>query len=438
MNLSKIKKAYFIGIKGVGMTALAQVLQGWGIKVLGSDVEEKFFTDEVLRKLKIKIFEGFRAENIPSDADLIVASSAYSETHPEIQYAKKQGWSVYSYSDILAMLFEKSYGLGVAGTHGKTTTTAMLGRVFEELGLDPTVIVGSKVLAWGSNARVGRSKYLVAELDEYQEKFLKCQPKILILTNIEYDHPDFFKNFEAYKKVFLKLVTQLPPDGLLIGCSHSQVVQELLKKAPCPTISYSLEDLEKFGGLSLELPGQHNQLNALAVLTLIKELKLDVKKAKKVLEGFKGTARRFEIKGKLKNGVWLIDDYAHHPTEIRATLKAARQLYPQQRIWCIFQPHTFTRTKALGHDFARSFGLADQVLILDIYGSVREKSGRVHAKDLVRLILKYQPKTRYIPDVQKAADYLKEQIQQGDVIITMGAGDVWKLSICLQGQSPSS
>jgi len=422
------------------MAALAQVLKGRGIEVLGSDTHEKFFTDEVLKKLKIKVFEGFSFKNIPKDADLIVASSAYDKTHLEIKYILKKGWPIYSYSDILAHFFKEKYGFGVAGTHGKTTTTAMLGRVLEGLGLDPTVIVGGKVLEWGSNARVGRSKYFVAELDEYQEKFLKYRPKVLILTNIEYDHPDFFKSFKEYKNAFLKLVSRLPKDGLLVGCGEDKIIRETVKKAPCRTALYYRKDLKKIRGFSLKIPGRHNQLNALAVLTLIKAWqdwgqppKNSGAAPKKILEEFQGTARRFEIKGKLKNGVLLIDDYAHHPTEVRATLKAAKELYPKRRIWCVFHPHTFTRTKALLKDFARSFNSADKIIILDIYGSAREKKGSVHSRDLVRLVQSRQSEVKYIPDILKAADYLKKQMKPGDIIITMGAGDVWKLSAYLRG-----
>jgi len=410
------------------MTALAQVLKGRGIEVSGSDTHEKFFTDEVLNKLKIKVFEGFKVKNVPKDADLIVASSAYKDSHPEIKYVKKQGKFVYSYSDILALLFKESYGLGVAGTHGKTTTTAMLGRVLEGLGLDPTVIVGSKVLEWKSNARVGRSKYFAAEIDEYQNKFLKYRPKILILTNIEYDHPDFFRSFKDYKESFLKLISRLPKDGLFIGWGGDKTIKEVIEKTPCKILLYRQEDFKKFGELFLELPGEHNRLNALAVLTLVRELGLDVKKAKEILERFKGTARRFEIRKKLKNGILIIDDYAHHPTEVRVTLKAAKRLYPDRKIWCVFHPHTFTRTKVLLNDFARSFNMADEVIILDIYGSAREKRGGVHSKDLVKSILEHQARVNYIPDIPKTANYLKKHLKKNDVVITMGAGDVWKLS----------
>jgi len=429
MNLLDIKKAYFIGIKGVGMTALAQVLQGQGIEVLGSDTKEKFFTDQVLKKLKIEVIEGFNKENVPTDADLIIVSAAYlgqGVKNPEVKEAKKKNISLLTYPQILGILFQKKYGLAVAGTHGKSTITAMLGLVLEKAGLDPTVIVGTRIIQWQSNARVGHSKYLVAEADEYRNNFLYYSPQALILTSLEYDHPDFFKNFEEYKKTFKQLIRKIPSDGFIVANGQDEQVKEAVKQAKCQIIEYGYPGQE----IKLQVPGQHNLLNASAVMVMAEKLGLPKEIIKKGLADFQGTSRRFEFKGENK-GVILIDDYAHHPTEIQATLKAAQKLYPQRKIWAVFQPHTFSRTKALLKEFAQSFNQADQVIILDIYGSAREESGGIHAQDLVKEIKKHRNKTNYIPTIKEAGEYLKKQSQPGQVILTMGAGDVWKLSTAL-------
>ena len=487
MNLSKVKKAYFIGLKGVGMTALAQVLQGRGIEVLGSDTQEKFFTDEVLRKLGIRVIEGFNPKNIPTEADLIIASAAYlgqGTNNPEVAEAKKQGRSVLTYAQILGQLFKEKKGIAVAGTHGKSTVTAMLGLILEKAGFDPTVIVGSQVLQWQSNARVGHSEYLVAEADEYRNNFLEYSPQILILTSLEYDHPDFFKDFRAYQETFEQLVQKIPPAGFIIANSLDEQVRETVRKAKCRLVEYGLPE-EK---IKLKIPGRHNLLNAAAAMKTALGLGIDKEIIKKVLTDFQGISRRFEIKSQWQ-GTLLIDDYAHHPTEIKATLAAAKEFYPEKKIWAVFQPHTFSRTKALLNDFAAAFGQADQVIVLDIYGSAREKAGRVKAQDLVNRIKKYkgaplnhalkessfrthrgrvsrfhalafsedvverhalwqkernpqwqpfgtsrgQPfnalkeKVRYIPTIEEVVEYLKKNVQSGQVILTMGAGDVWRV-----------
>ena len=427
MDLSKIKKAYFIGIKGVGMTALAQILQSQGIEILGSDTKEKFFTDQVLKRLKIRVIEGFNKKNIPFDVDLVIVSAAYLSQgvkNPEVDQARKQGLLLLTYAQILGQIFQGKYGLAVAGTHGKSTITAMLGLVLEEAGFDPTVVVGTRVIQWQSNARIGHSRYLVAEADEYSNNFLHYSPQVLVLTSLEYDHPDFFKNFQEYQETFQQLVQKIPARGFIVANGQDNHVKEVIKKAKCRVVEYFPDRLK----IKLKVPGQHNLLNASAAMTTALELGVKPKTIKKALADFQGTSRRFEIKGQSK-GVLLIDDYAHHPTEIQVTLKAAKEFYPQKKIWAVFQPHTFSRTEALLKDFGSAFEQADQVIILDICGSAREKSGQVHAQDLVREIRKYKKsKVKYIPTIEKAAEYLKKRAQIGQVVLTMGAGDVWKLS----------
>lgn len=427
MNLSDIKKAYFIGIKGVGMTALAQVFKSRQIEVLGSDTNEVFFTDRILKKLGIKVIQEFNGKNISSELDLIVVSVAYLDSkikNKDVEVAEQKGIPILTYAQVLGMFFDEKFGLAVAGTHGKSTTTAMLGFILEKAGLDPTVVVGTEVLAWQANARVGQSKYLVAEADEYGNNFLNYFPQALILTNLEYDHPDFFKDFKAYQDVFRQLVMRIPKDGFIVTNSQDKGIKGIIDKAKCPVIEYMKFQTE----LKIKIPGQHNLFNAAAAMAAALELGVKEKIIKQALNDFDGIRRRFEIRGE-KNGVIFVDDYAHHPTEVQAILKAAKDFYPHKKIWAVFHPHTFTRTKVLLKDFGRSFVKADQVIILDIYGSARERSGSIHSNDLVNEIKKHQNnQVIYLPDFKQAAQYLKKQTKAGDLILTIGAGDVWKLS----------
>ena len=425
MTIKNARKIYMVGIKGVGMTALAEVLHGWGKSVHGSDTEERFQTDDVLRRSGIPFVEGFKKENIPTNVDLVIYSTAYNEKNLEYAEAKRRGVPMLSYPEALGQLMEGKYGIAVAGSHGKTTTTALLGHVMTEAGLHPTVIVGSEVKNWGSNAHVGKSEYVVIEADEYQNKFQYYNPKGLLITNIDWDHSDFFKTPETYQKAFDDFREKiLRNGGWVIGSDNLQLT------------TYNLQ-------LPLSLSGEHNRLNTFLVHAVAtKHLGITDDVFWKAVQSFKGTARRFELKGVTKNGVTVIDDYAHHPTEIQATLKVARGILvatrmPLAKLWVVFHPHTFTRTKTFFDDFARSFADADHVIVLDIYGSAREQHGGVHAHDLVAEINRILPERRrgataiHIPTIPEAATYLREHASRGDIVITMGAGDVWKVGEAL-------
>ncbi|MFA5128705.1 MAG: UDP-N-acetylmuramate--L-alanine ligase [Patescibacteria group bacterium] len=449
MNLKDSKKIYFIGIKGVGMTAIAQVFKLRGAEVTGSDTHEKFFTDEVLAKNGIKFYEGFDAKNLAAEKpDLVIYSTAYTEENPELAAARKSGVAILSYPEALGQILKEGFGIAISGTHGKTTTTAMLGFVLRELGADPTVIVGSAVPQLGGNARAGGGKYVVIEADEYQNKFLYFDPRAIILTSAEYDHPDFFKTPEEYNDAFRKFVEKIPVDGFLVACGDDKSVLEISKSAKCKIISYGLtagdwraenilarvcgmefevlEYGESHGIFKIQLFGNHNVANALAVIATARELGFDLEKIREALEKFSGAVRRFEIKAEA-GGVLVIDDYGHHPTEIKVTLEAARQKYPGRRIWCVFHPHTFTRTKALLSDFAKSFGAVDKTIVIDIYGSAREVAGGVSSGELVELIKKEGKDALYISTISEAAEFLAKEVKSGDVVITMGAGDVWRV-----------
>ena len=455
MKIKDIKKAYCVGIKGAGMTAIAQILRGRNIEIFGSDIGDVFYTDEILRRLQIPFYEKFSAKNIPQNADLVIYSTAYNEeNNVEMAEAKRMKIPMMSYPEILGMLFQEKLGITVCGTHGKTTTTAILAEALSSAGLDPSALVGSNVIGWNSNVMLGKGEYFVAEADEYQNKLQYYNPWSAILTSVDWDHPDFFPDFAGYKKVFRDFVSKIPKTGFLIVWGDSSDTLEVAANANCRILTYGFSDdcdykivkqeasdtkqqenqsfevfykEESLGIFETPLVGKHNILNSGSVIALCHQMQLDLEKIKSALQNFKGTTRRFEKTGMFQNAV-LIDDYAHHPDEIRATLQGARQLFGNKRIWTVFHPHTFTRTKALLSEFAQSFDDADKSIVIDIYGSAREQQGGVSSDELVGLINTYnRNKAEYIPTIEAATEYLKEKSGQYDVLITMGAGDVWKI-----------
>ncbi len=454
LDLSKIKKAHIIGIKGSGVVAIAEILKLQNVEVTGSDTHEKFFTDAILQKLKIPYAENFTAENIPLDADLIVYSTAYSkENNPEMAEAEKRGLLMLSYPQILAELFNKKYGFAVCGTHGKTTTSALLADIFRKTGKDPSAVIGSRVREWGGNALVGRGEFFVIEADEFQNKLKLYEPKAVILTSVDWDHPDSFPTFEEYKKAFADFVSKIPKTGLLVAWGDSTATREVVRSSQCKFATYGFSEnntavisnyqllisdkIQSFdvfysgknlGNFRTRLVGKHNVLNATAAIAVCHELNLDMDKVRSALAGFQGTSRRFEIIGE-RNGAILIDDYGHHPDEIKATLKGAREIYPEKNIIAVFHPHSYSRTEAMLQEFAQSFEDADQAIVLDIYGSARENSGKVTSRDLVNLINKYgRGKAEYVPTIGKVVYLLKDRIGASDIVLCIGAGNVFEVA----------
>ncbi|HBP00610.1 MAG TPA: UDP-N-acetylmuramate--L-alanine ligase [Candidatus Moranbacteria bacterium] len=461
MDFSKIKEAYFIGIKGTGMAAMAEVLSKRGIKVSGSDTEEKFFTDEILKRNKIPFFEGFSAEHVQSYVDLFVHSTAYTkENNVEVAEVEKRGGAIISYPELLGLLFREKLGIAVCGTHGKTTTTAMLAHALKKAGKDPSAIVGSQVIDWQASMLSGKGDYFVAEADEYQNKLRFYDPWGAVLTSVDWDHPDFFPDPASYREVFKQFVIRIPKTGFLSIWGDSADTIDVAKSAECPVIKYGFaedneyrisnysaavhsekEDAqeeisqsfevsfrgESLGRFELKLSGRHNALNATAAISVCHRLGADMEKVRGALRAFHGTSRRFEYLGKYKGAV-IIDDYGHHPDEIEVTLKGAREKYPQKNILAVFHPHTYSRTEALLHEFSQSFEDADSVVVLDIYASAREKAGKVSSKDLVELINRYTPgKAYHIPTIEKAAEYLAGELGKEDVVVLIGAGNVWEI-----------
>jgi len=468
MDFSKIKKIYMIGVKGVGMTMLGQFLAAGGAEVSGSDGQEKYMTDAVLARAGIKIIEKFAVTNIPKDADLIIYSTAYNEkTNVEVAAALAGKVKTLTYAQALGEVFNQKYGIAVVGSHGKTTTTAWLGYVMRMAGLKPSVMVGAQVSQFDGCSLIGASDYLVIEADEYQNKLENYQPKAVLLNNVDYDHPDFFPTEADYKNVFIEFIKKIPAKGFLVANFDDPIIRKTAQvNCRGKVITYAIneaadyvaydiknnngrqyfkvklgvEDIddedearpEELGDFSITLGGRHNIYNALAVIATCVELDVELFIIRKYLEEFSGTARRMQVLGEFKGAI-IIDDYAHHPTEIKATIEAVRQKYGSRKLIVAFHPHTFSRTKALFDDFAKSFGSIDELVVIDIYGSAREQQGGVSSQELVKKIksnnqqLGVKQEVKYIPTLAECEKYLREHIRRDDVVVLMGAGDIFRV-----------
>lgn len=466
---SQFKNIYLVGIKGAGMTALAELLTKTGAKISGSDTSEHFYTDEILQRLHIAYSEEFAERNIKSTVDLVIYSTAYKlDSHPELVAAQKEGITMLSYPEAIGKLTEEKLTLAVCGTHGKTTTSALLAETLRALQQEPSAIIGSKISQWSGSALAGEGKFFVLEADEYQNKLAWYQPFGVILTSVDYDHPDFFPDTESYLKVFKDFVARIPKHGVLAYNGDDAEVTKIAQEARCTTYSYGFlahndiritdyiphppeqfgrpgilqsfqltKNEEDLGEFSLSLAGRHNAMNAAGVIALLAHFHVSLQSAKKAIAEFTGTARRFEYLGE-RFGALLYDDYAHHPEELRTTLQAFRELYPTKNIRVIFHPHTFTRTKALLHEFAQSFTDVDEVIILPIYGSAREEHGGVASEDLSALINTYSNKPGKATVESSYADIeksIEKTMGKNDVIVSLGAGDAWQITHALAKKS---
>lgn len=445
-----------VGIKGVGMTGLAQILRAQGKEVWGSDTAEHFFTEEVLRKNGIEYIEGFDAKHLERIPDLVIRSTAYGDSNIEIVTAQAKKIPIATYAEVLGELSAVAKSLAVTGSHGKTTTSALLAHVLKVAGLSPQALIGSRVPQFEGNALTGSGELFVFEADEYQNKLQYFSPHAVILTSIAWDHPDFFPDPQSYRSAFVEFLKKIPPDGFVVACYDDAEVKQAIEASglkPEQIESYGLTNgvyhmvrmwldearwhfscsfgEEYLGDFKMRLVGSHNVANALAVLACARRLGVDVEAIRQAFATFEGTARRFEIKGKLTNGVTVVDDYGHHPQEIAATLKAARAFYPYKNIRCIFQPHTFSRTAALLTEFGKSFQEADEVVIIDTYSSARESAGQVTSKQLADEISKHHKRVIYRPGLVEAENYLAESAGRSDLVLTMGAGDVWQIGDAL-------
>ncbi|MCI8814002.1 MAG: UDP-N-acetylmuramate--L-alanine ligase [Lachnospiraceae bacterium] len=446
---------HFIGIGGISMSGLAEILLHKNFQVSGSDAHESPLT----KKLKEKgatIFIGQRASNIDDSMELVVYTAAIHPDNPEYACVVEKGIPMLTRAELLGQIMANyDMPIAVSGTHGKTTTTSMVSHILLEGGCDPTVTVGGILPAIGGNIRVGNSGNFVTEACEYTNSFLSFFPKISIILNMDADHLDFFRDIDHIRQSFRQFAQLLPEDGCLIINSDTPEYETITEGLPCEIITYGLErpgrytassilfdekgnpsftclkDGQPLGDFTLSVPGRHNVSNALAAIALGQKLGLSADVIRNGLSGFPGTDRRFQQKG-VVGGVTIIDDYAHHPTEIRATLASARN-YPHRKLWCAFQPHTYTRTHALLNDFAEALTLADHIVLADIYAAREKNNIGITSMDLQKKIQELGTCCEYFPTFDEIENYLLENCEKGDVLITMGAGDIVKVGENLLG-----
>ena len=430
------------------MSGIAELLLNLGYEVSGSDTAPSDITKH-LKSLGGTIFKGHSAKNI-KNADVVVTSSAISSENSEVVTAREASIPVIPRAEMLAELMRLKYSIAIAGSHGKTSTTSIVASILDKGDLDPTVVIGGKLKSISSNAILGQGDFIVAEADESDGSFLKISPTIAVVTNIDREHLDFYQDLDAIKKVFLSFINKIPFYGLAILCLDNEPIQDLIPKITKRYTTYGMSsqaDLqarnvvmeglktrfcvyhqgEKLGEVVLNLPGIHNVYNAMASIAVGIEIDIPFDIIKHALEALQGVQRRLEIKGETK-GITIVDDYGHHPTEIKTTLYAVKECWPDRRIVVVFQPHRYTRTKALFDDFTRTFYQSELLLVLPIYSAGEKEIKGIDSIALYEGIKMYGHKeVIYVEGFKKAVSYLKEILKEGDVLITMGAGDVWKV-----------
>ncbi|MFH1890283.1 MAG: UDP-N-acetylmuramate--L-alanine ligase [Candidatus Kuenenbacteria bacterium] len=457
-----LDKIHFIGIGGIMMSALGLYFLSQGKIVSGSDRDTTEITDKLISQA-VKVHFGHNAQNIPDNADLVIYTAAVSDDNPELAQAKKLKIPLRTVYQLLGEFSISKYTISISGMHGKSTITSMLGLIAEKANLDPTVFVGANIKEWQSNFRAGSSKYLITEACEYKDNFLSLVPDILVINNIEEEHLDYFKNIDNIKKSFLKLIYNIKDNGILVINADDKLVVELSKNFKGQVITYGLKNKADFRannlktnshgeteftlnyfprdpstsltrsslaslGMTLGVPGIFNVYNALAAIAASSALGIKLNNTKKVLENFTGIWRRFEFVGE-KNGIQIYDDYAHHPTEIKATLTAAKEKFKNKNFWVVFQPHLYSRTKDFLNEFADSLNLAPHLIITDIYAAREKNECNISSKDLAELInKKYKRKNpaTYIAGLDEVGIFLKKNLRNDDILLTMGAGDVFK------------
>ncbi|MEE8190370.1 MAG: UDP-N-acetylmuramate--L-alanine ligase [Candidatus Scalindua sediminis] len=493
------KSVYFIGIGGVGMSAIAKILIDEGCFVSGSDLECSPITHN-LEKLGAKINTNQDGKSIDQYTNLVIISAAIKENNPDLMKAKMLGLKVVKYSEFLGSLMSNKRGIAVSGTHGKTTTGAMISTILKKTGCEPTFVIGGDVEGIGGGSCVGKGNLFVAEACEYDRTFLNLSPQIGVITNIDEDHLDCYKDINGVTNAFSEFASLIPEDGLLVVNSNDENIREAIKSARCRVEKYSVimasskhlpdyvvragkasmlksallntaskplvdashssacyyesdttwlavvhyfdkemslfsvfNEGKYFGEFSLKMPGFHNVSNALAAISVCSCVGLNEEVIKKALVSFKGVRRRFQTISS-KDGITIIDDYAHHPTEIRMTLETAKLVYPSKRLWCIFQPHQYNRTRHLLEEFAKALTLADKVIITDIYAARDSDIDRasVRSLNLVHELLKMGSDVKYIEGFSEIVSYLHLDVKRDDVVLIMGAGDIWKIAYELE------
>jgi UDP-N-acetylmuramate--alanine ligase len=446
--LEKKHRIHFVGIGGIGMSGIAEVLLNLGYSVTGSDLRKSEATER-LRSLGADIFLGHRDGNLKGDPSVVVISTAVKFSNPEVLEARRRSIPVIPRAEMLAELMRMKYGIAVAGSHGKTTTTSMIAAVLSAAGLDPTMVIGGRVRALGSNAKLGQGDFLVAEADESDGTFLLLSPTIAVVTNIDREHMDFYQTMDRLTESFLDFINKVPFYGLAVLCLDHPAVRALLPKTRkrfvtygfSPEAEYTAQDLKIrpmeaefsvarrakiLGRLRLRLPGRHSALNALAAVAAAEELEIPFAKIAEGLESFEGIHRRFEIKGEAK-GILVIDDYGHHPVEVQATIQAIRDGW-NRPLTVIFQPHRYSRTRDLFDDFLASFDKADRLVLTQIYSAGEEAIAGTTGKSLYQAIKRRgHLEAEYVADKEEIVERLLPKLHAGDIVLTLGAGDIYKV-----------
>ena len=441
---------HFVGIGGIGMSGIAELLLNLGYEVSGSDKQMSDITQR-LESLGGTIFQG-HFENQIKGADVVVTSSALGSDNPEVAAAIQMSIPVIPRAEMLAELMRLKYSIAIAGAHGKTTTTSIVSAVLEKGGLDPTVVIGGKLKSTGVNAFLGQGDFIVAEADESDGSFLKMSPTIAVVTNIDREHLDFYKDIDDIKNAFLNFIDKIPFYGIAVLCLDNEFIQDLIPKIKKRFTTYGMSAQADFqagniktkglktrfsvyhhgkelGDILLNLPGIHNVLNATASIAVGIELDIPFDVIKNALESIQGVQRRLEIKGEVDN-ITIVDDYGHHPTEIKTTLQAAKDSWPDQKIVVVFQPHRYSRTQALFNDFTRAFYQSDTLVVLPIYSAGEKEIEGVSAYALYEGIRIHGHKeVIYMEDFTSAVSHLKEILKPGDILLTLGAGNVWQMGI---------
>ncbi len=443
----KIKKIHFVGIGGIGMSGIAEVLLNLGYQVSGSDLNTSPITER-LKKLGASIYQGHDPSHL-NDAQVVVTSTAVASNNPEVLKAKKLKIPVIPRAEMLAELMRMKYGIAISGAHGKTTTTSLVATILEGGGLDPTCIIGGRVHGIGSNAKLGRGDLLVAEADESDGSFLKLTPTISVVTNIDLEHTDYYKNLQAIKEAFVSFLNKVPFYGAIIACADDKNVRDILPELKRKCITYGfktkadytaknikLEGLEShfdcyyrgkiLGRVSYSLSGYHNVLNVLASIATARECEVPFEKIVSSLGKFLGVERRLQVKGE-KKGILVVDDYGHHPTEIKATLSACKVCWPKRRLITLFQPHRYTRTRDLFREFTTAFSQTDILILTEIYAASEKPIPGITSKKLVASLPKKHPSVLYVKDLKNIGKTLKSIVQKGDVLLTLGAGSIYKI-----------
>jgi UDP-N-acetylmuramate--alanine ligase len=442
----KTQHIHFVGIGGIGMSGIAELLLNLNYSISGSDIKDSDILQR-LKKMGAKITIGHKKSNIEK-ADVVVYSSAVSRDNVEVQAARETSIPVIRRAEMLAELMRMKYGIAVAGSHGKTTTTSLIATVLARGGLDPTVVIGGKLNSLGSNAKLGQGEFLVAEADESDGSFTRLSPTITVVTNVDKEHMDHYKDIEEIKLAFLEFVNKVPFYGMSILCLDEPYIQEMIPKIEKKHITYGLtsqadymaKDIassgfktsfnlfikgKEMGKMTINMPGFHNVYNALATTAVALELDIDFKTIKEALSEFSGIQRRFQIKGET-GGVMIVDDYGHHPTEIKAVLKAAKEGWKGKRLIVVFQPHRYTRTMHLLHDFFTAFNDSDLLVITDIYSAGEKPIENIDAKTISEGVKKYGHKgVFYIKNRSKIVDFLMKTVKENDLVLTLGAGNIF-------------